>query len=94
MAKKIYSILGFVALAIMIYLVSNPQRLSHRSLIWITTILYAVAVGCIHGIVAHSLNAKQKGSLMLYPVFMGILFGVLAFIYIFIILPLVIPGFM
>lgn len=94
MAKRIYTILGVIVLIIMIYFIINPQTISTRPLVWIVTILYAVVVGCIHGVLAHSLSVKQKGNLIFYPVAMGILFSVFAFIYIYVVLPLIIPGFM
>ncbi len=94
MAKRIYTILGMIALVIMIYFIINPQSIASRPLVWIVTILYAVVVGCIHGVLAHSLNVKQKGNLIFYPVSMGILFSVFAFIYIYVVLPLLIPNFM
>ena len=94
MAKRIYTIIGVIALAIMIYFIINPQTINSRTLLWIVTLLYAVIVGCIHGTLAHSLTIKQKGNLIFYPVIMGILFSILVFIYIFIILPFIVPDFM
>jgi len=93
MAKRIYIIIGLIALATMIYLIINNHGIETKILTWIITILYAIVVGAIHGIIAHTLKPEQKGSLMFYPVIMGMLFGVLAFIYILVILPQVIPGF-
>lgn len=94
MAKRIYFIIGAIALLIMIYFISTPQKIASGTLVWIVTTLYAVIVGCMHGVVGHSLSAKQKGNLIFYPVTMGVLFGVFAFIYIFVVLPLIIPDFM
>jgi hypothetical protein len=94
MAKRIYTIGGAIAIIIMIYFIINPQAIASRSLIWIVTILYAVVIACIHGVLAHSLSVKQKGNLIFYPVFMGILFGIFAFIYIYVVLPLIMPSFM
>ena len=94
MAKKIYSILAVISLSLMIYLTTGPAWLSQKALVWVVTLLYAIIMGCIHGIVAHTLTARQKGGTVFYPLIMGILFGILAFIFLFVILPLVIPGFM
>jgi uncharacterized membrane protein YeaQ/YmgE (transglycosylase-associated protein family) len=77
----------------MIYLIVNNHGIETKTLTWIITILYALVVGAIHGIIAHTLKPERKGSLMFYPVMMGMLFGLLAFIYILVILPQVIPGF-
>jgi len=94
MAKRIYIIIGAIALIIMIYFVVNPQASASRFVIWIVTILYAVVIACIHGVLAHSLSVKQKGNLIFYPVLMGTLFGIFALIYIYVVLPLIVPGFM
>jgi len=94
MAKRIYTIIGLIALAIMLYFIFNPNIISAKSLLWVVSFLYAVIVGCIHATIAHSLTIKQKGNLIVYPVLMGILFGILAFIFIFVILPVSVPGYM
>jgi hypothetical protein len=94
MAKRIYIILGLIALATILYLIISPEGIQLKTLVWIVTIVYAVFVGCVHGIITHSLTAKQKGSLMFYPVLMGALFGLLAYIYIYVVMPIIIPGFM
>lgn len=92
MAKRIYYIAGLVALAFLIFLlVGRPATVS--TLVWMVTLTYAVMIGSVHGIVSHSLAARQKGSLSIYPVFMGAIFAVLAFIYFYLVLPLVIPGY-
>ncbi|HNR17963.1 MAG TPA: hypothetical protein PKG90_14950 [Chitinophagaceae bacterium] len=94
MAKRIYTIVGAVALMIMIYFIITPQTIASRPLVLIVTILYAIVIACIHGVLAHSLSVKQKGNLIFYPVFMGILFGIFSFIYIYVLLPLILPNFM
>ena len=72
----------------------NPGWVAVSTAVWIVTIAYTLLVACIHGVVAHSLTSQQKGNLIIYPVFMGILFGVLVFIYLFLLLPAVNPDFM
>jgi hypothetical protein len=94
MLKRIYTLTGAIALIIMIYFIVNPKTIASSSLVWLVTILYAMVIACIHGVLAHSLSTQQKGNLIFYPVLMGILFGIFAFIYIYVVLPLIIPGFM
>ncbi|MBK7289351.1 MAG: hypothetical protein KBF82_08225 [Chitinophagaceae bacterium] len=94
MAKKIYSIIAVITIIIIIYLILNPQTFASRPLLWVVTILYTFLVGAIHGILGHSLSSKQKGNLIFYPLLMGILFSVLVFIYLYVVLPLIVPGFM
>lgn len=94
MAKRIYSIIAAITFVIIIYLIFNPHAIASRTLLWSVSILYALLVGSIHGILGHSLSATQKGNLIFYPLLMGILFTALVFIYIYLVLPLIIPGFM
>ena len=55
---------------------------------WSLSVLFLLLVTSIHGIIAHSLNPQQKGNFIFYPVLMGVLFGILAAIYFFLIMPL------
>ncbi|MGV3658176.1 MAG: hypothetical protein ACO1NX_09480 [Chitinophagaceae bacterium] len=93
MARRIYTILGAIAFVIIIFLLVYPGVAAGRTLTWSVTLLYALFVTSIHGAIDHSLNVRQKGSIIFYPVFMGVLFAVLVFIYLFVVLPFVIPGF-
>jgi hypothetical protein len=92
MAKKIYTILGIITFSIIIFLIISPGVTASSTLTWVITLLYAVFIASIHGVIDHSLNTRQKGNLIIYPVFMGALFAILAFIYLFVVLPLIIPG--
>lgn len=94
MAKRIYIIAGVIALFLVLYFILNPQDIAWKQLLWIVTLLYAIVVGAIHGILAHSLTSKQKGNLIFYPLAMGGLFTLLVYIYIYVVLPQVIPGFL
>lgn len=94
MARRIYTIVGIIAVGLMIYFILKPQAFAAKPLVWTVSLLYAVVVGCIHGILSHSLTIKQKGSLIFYPIAMGILFTLLAYIYLYVVLPQIIPGFM
>jgi hypothetical protein len=94
MAKRIYTIIGLIALAIMIYFIVNPNTFNSKTTLWVVSVLYSVIVGCLFATIEHSLTIKQKGNLIIYPVVMGILFGILVFIYIYFILPVIVPGFM
>jgi len=92
MAKKIYTIVGLISLIMLLYFSIYPPAITSKALVWIVTILYATVIACIHGILAHSLSVKQKGNLIIYPLFMGFLFAIFAFLYIYVLLPLIIPG--
>lgn len=94
MSNRIFLLTGLLSIALMIYFIINPQLFSVKTLVWVVTILYSVLIGCIQGYLSHSLSARQKGSIIIFPVLMGALFAVMAFIYIFLILPLMVPGFL
>lgn len=94
MAKRIYSIIAAIALAMVIFLLFRPHALSSGALPWVVSALYAFLVGSIYGILGHSLSAAQKLNLIFYPLSMGVLFMVLVFIYIYLVLPIILPGFM
>lgn len=94
MAKRIYTIIAALALVIIIYLVVNPNVIVPGTLLWLVSILYAVLVGSIHGVLGHSLTAKQKGNMIFYPVIIGVSFIVFIFIFIYLVIPAIIPGYM
>jgi len=94
MAKRIYSIITIISIAIIIFLIINPMSMGNSTLFWIVVILYTLIVGSAHGLLAHSLSARQKDSQVFYPFLMGTLFMALLLIYIFLILPFVLPDFM
>lgn len=94
MAKRIYSIVAIIAIIIIISLILSPQLISISTKFWIVSIVYALFVGSIHGLLAHSVSAKQKDSLVVYPLLMGMLFTALLLVYIYLVMPFVLPGFM
>jgi len=94
MAKRIYIIVGVIAMSAAIYFVLNPHHIAWKQLLWIVTLLYAIVIAAIHGTLAHSLTSKQKGNLIFYPLAMGALFTFLVYIYIYIVLPQIIPDFL
>ncbi|MBY5958981.1 hypothetical protein KUV50_12590 [Membranicola marinus] len=94
MARRIYSIITAISILIIIYLISTPVVIGEDALFWIVIVLYSVIVGSVHGLLSHSISSKKKDALVFYPFLMGGLFMALLLIYIFLILPFVIPGFM
>lgn len=94
MTKRIYTIIAVIALGIIIYFLVNPHSIAPGTVFWIVSLSYAVLVGSVHGVIGHSLSSKQKGSMILYPVIMGISFSVFIFIFIYSVIPAVISGYM
>lgn len=93
MAKRIYSIIAIVAILIVVYFIFNPQTLGAGTQFWVVSILYAIFVGSIHGLIAYSVSAEKKDSLVVYPLLMGMLFTALFLGYIYMVMPFVVPGF-
>lgn len=87
MASRIYTAIGIIALLVMVYILSKNWQQTGRALVWTVTLLYATVVGCVHGVMAHTLTARQKVSLIFYPIFMGAVFAVFIYIYLYLILP-------
>jgi hypothetical protein len=84
-----YIILGVASLALLILVLLNKNKILFEALIWMVSIIFMLIVASIHGIIAHSLYPKIKGTLIFYPILMGILFGIITCIFIFLVLPYV-----
>lgn len=93
MAKRIYSLSGLTALALMIALIVSHPHINQSLFVGVVTLIYVVVTGSVHGLVAHSLTARQKRNQVVYPVAMGALYAVLAYAYMYLVLPQIVPGF-
>jgi hypothetical protein len=87
MAKKLYWTIAVLTIGTLILILSQPEIKGNKNIIWITALIYTLFTASIHGILAHSLEPKYRKDLIIYPVLMGILFGILACIYLIIIMP-------
>ncbi|MFS4416425.1 hypothetical protein [Maribacter sp. 2307ULW6-5] len=94
MARRIYSIVIAVALILGFYLFSIKETHSNTFMIVISGLIFTLFSVGIHGLIAHSLNPKAKGGILLYPLLMGVLWAVLFLIFVFFILPLFCPNFL
>lgn len=93
MTKRLYSYAGLGALALLIYLVISQPHMNHSAFVWLITFIYLAVMGSVHGVLAHSLSPRQKRNQIVYPVFMGALYALMAYIYLYGVLPRIIPGF-
>lgn len=93
MTIKMYTLSGLSALLLMIYLIWSHPHVDLKAFVWMITLIYVAMIGSVHGLVAHSLSPRQKRSQIVYPVFMGALYALMAYIYFYLVLPQVIPGF-
>lgn len=89
MLNKIYQIIGGISAVSLFLVLLNRDKILTEALLWIVSILFLLLVTAIHGTLAHSLNPKQKSSLIFYPLLMGILYGLLAAVYFFFLMPLI-----
>lgn len=94
MARRLYGILILVSLAIGFYIFTIKELHSDRFLIIISGVVFMFLSMGIHGLIAHSLNPKQKGGILLYPLLMGVLWAVLFLLFVFFIIPIFCPNFM
>ncbi len=88
MINRIYQLIGILSLVSLIVVISYRDKILMEGLLWIVSVLFLLLVVSIHGMIAHTLRPAQKGSLIFYPILMGILFGIIAAVYFFIIMPL------
>ncbi|WP_339840069.1 hypothetical protein [uncultured Maribacter sp.] len=94
MARRVYSILIAIALGLGFYLFSIKETHSKVFLIVTSAMIFTFLSMGIHGLIAHSLNPKAKGGILLYPLLMGVLWAVLFFLFVFLILPMFCPDFL
>ena len=94
MARRIYSIVIAVALGLGFYLFSIKEIHTNTFLIIISGLIFTLFSVGIHGLIAHSLNPKAKGGILLYPFLMGVLWAVLFLVFVFFVLPLFCPNFL
>ena len=94
MAGRIYSILIAISLGLGIYLYTIKETHSKVFLIVISSLIFTLLSMGIHGLLAHSIPPKQKGGILTYPLFMGVLWAVLFFLFVFFIIPIFCPDFL
>ncbi len=94
MARRIYSIIIAVALGLGYYLYTIRDTHSTVFLIVISGLIFTFFSMGIHGLIAHSLNPKAKGKIIVYPLLMGALWAVLFFLFVFFVLPMFCPDFL
>jgi archaellum biogenesis protein FlaJ (TadC family) len=93
MARKIFSILIAVALGLVVFLYMVKETQSKVILITISSFIFLLISTGIHGLVAHSVNPKLKDSLLIYPLLMGLIWVILLLLFVFLVIPIMCPGF-
>lgn len=94
MARRIFRIVIFIAIALGIYLFVSKDSLSKSFLIITASIDFLVLSLGIHGLIAHSLRPSSKGELITYPLLMWVLWALLFLGFVFFIIPVYCPDFL
>ena len=94
MARRVYGILIVIALGLGFYIYTLRELHSNVLMIITSGLIFTVLSMGVHGIIAHSLNPKAKGGILLYPLLMGVLWAFLFFLFVFFILPIFCPDFL
>ena len=87
MMRRIYIIILIMSILGTAILYSVRGYFTGQSIIWVMLFLSVIMVGSIHGIIAHSTNVERKGGLIIYPLIMGVIFGLILFIWVFVLIP-------
>lgn len=94
MARRIYSFVIAVAIALEFYLNSIKETHTTTFLIVTAGIIFTLFSIGVHGLIANSLNAKAKGGILAYPLLMGVLWAFMFFLFVFFIIPIFFPDFL
>lgn len=94
MLRRIYTILLVLALIAGFILYFFKDNVSANTMMGILFFLSMLFIASVHGIIAHSIRVELKGRMIVYPVLMGILFGILFFFFVFVVIPWFFPDFM
>ena len=94
MARRIYSMLIVITFGLGYYLYHIRDTHSNTFLIVVSGLTFTLLSVGIHGLIAHSLHPKTKGAILSYPLFMGVLWAFLFFLFVFFVLPMYCPDFL
>lgn len=94
MARRVYGILIVIALGLGFNIYGLRESHSNVFMIITSGLIFTILSVGVHGIIAHSLNPKAKGGILLYPLLMGVLWAFLFFLFVFFILPIFCPDFL
>lgn len=94
MARRIFSIIIAIALGLGFYLNFTKEDHSKSFLIVTAGIIFTLLSIGVQGLIAHSLDSKAKGHIILYPLLMGVLWAVMFFLFVFLVMPMFCPDFL
>ncbi len=94
-ARKIYWAVMFLAVLIGLYFyVLAPEQFSRDFLLFFAVVPFGLFTTGFHGQIAHLLSAEIKERMIVYPILMGIIWSILFLLHVFLVMPLVCPGFL
>ena len=93
MSKNIYTILLIVSLLLGGIFYFIKDQFSGDVLLTILFILSMISIASTHGIIAYATDNQNPKDLIKFPLLMGVIFGVLFFIWVFFIFPAFCPDF-
>lgn len=93
MARRIYTILIIISIALGVYLNSIKDTHSKTFLLLISSAIFLLFSMGIHGLLAHLIKPNIKRDMIIYPLFMGVIWVVLFALFVFFIVPIFCPNF-
>jgi|SRR5690554_1213532 len=95
MARRIFSIIIVLAIALGILLFITKESYSKSFLLIVSTLIFLVLSFGIHGLIAHSLRPPtSKAGLITFPLLMWVLWAILFLLFVFFIIPIYCPDFL
>jgi len=94
MARRIFRIVIALSIALAIYLFISKDANSKVFSIIMTSLTFLLFSFGIHGLIAHSLNPKSKGNIIVYPILMWALWAILFLLFVFFVIPIYCPDFL
>lgn len=88
MTRRIYWLLIIIAFLSGILLYTQKDVINNDALVMALFGVAMFLVAGIHGIIVHTLKPQVKGGLIVYPVVMGGVFGLILFLFVYLIMPL------
>lgn len=70
------------------------ENFDPKFLLFFSLVPFLLFAGGVHGLIAHMWRPSAKGGMLVYPIIMGMVFVLLLLLHIFVVLPLVCPGFL
>jgi hypothetical protein len=91
MIRFYYIVAGIISLVLVIVLTVFTENQEVTQYLWLATLSYSIFVASLHGVLSHTPSWHKHLGTIYYPTLMGIIFGLLLLIFIYLILPSFVP---